>query len=275
MFITWVDITFVVVGLGIMALALWRRRRELPAKSAPPNSWAELVLTLIALAATAVGPNVLVIATTPGMPSMAELARPVLIPSVTIIWVVLATAIALKRGRLVNRLWTGIWAGAATTAVLDAIRLTGFHLGWMPGNMPRMFGVMLLDRMAEGPTTYSDIIGSLYHYWVGACFGLTYCLLAGRARWWVGLIWGLLIELGMMTTPPMVVAMDTGYFGLKFGFGLLGTSLVAHIAFGAALGLVCARYIHHKGSIVLLLRRQRPSDSVEEQLRTSEPITSQ
>lgn len=275
MFITWVDMTFVIVGLIIVALALWCRLREPPVRSAPPNSWVELVLTLIALGATAVGPNVLVVATTPGMPSMAELVKPVLIPAIITIWVVLAVAIALNQERLTNRLWTGIWVGAATTAALDAIRLTGFHFGWMPGNMPRMFGVMLLDRMAEGPTVYSDIIGSFYHYWVGACFGLTYCLFAGRARWWVGLIWGLLIEVGMMTTPPMVVAMDTGYFGLKFGIGLLGTSLMAHIAYGTALGLVCARYVHHKGSILSVLRRQRPSDSVEEHLRTSGPAMSQ
>ncbi len=138
---------------------------------------------------------------------------------------------------------------ATASGILDAVRLSGFHLGLMPGNMPRMFGVMILDRMAEGPTLGSDLVGYLYHYWVGACFGLTYTLLAGRPRWWGGVIWGLVIEIGMMVTPPMVIAMDTGYFGSKVGPGLFFTSLTAHVAFGIALGLLAERFVHHKGSI--------------------------
>lgn len=116
-----------------------------------------------------------------------------------------------------------------------------------------MFGVLILDQMALGPSTLSDFVGYVYHYWVSACFGLTYALLVGRFRWWGGLIWGLIIELGMMTTPPMVVAMDTGYFGLKKGYGLLTVSLTAHIVYGIALGLLMERYVRHRGSIFKLL----------------------
>jgi hypothetical protein len=124
----------------------------------------------------------------------------------------------------------------------------------MPGNMPRMFGVLLLDRMVLGPSTWSDFIGYVYHYWVSACFGLTYTLVCGRTRWWGGLIWGLIIEVGMMTTPPMVVAMDTGFFGLKKGYGVLGVSLTAHIIYGIMLGILLERYVQHKGSIFLILK---------------------
>mgnify|MGYP001600045870 FL=1 len=53
----------------------------------------------------------------------------------------------------------------------------------------------------------------------------------------------------------MVVAMDTGYFGLKFGPGLLATSLTAHVALGVVLGMLAERYVRHKGSILGLLRR--------------------
>jgi hypothetical protein len=57
----------------------------------------------------------------------------------------------------------------------------------------------------------------------------------------------------MMMTPPMVVAMDTGYFGLKQGYGLLTVSLTAHIVYGIALGLLLERYVRHAGSIFKLL----------------------
>src|SRR3989304_3587325 len=61
---------------------------------------------------------------------------------------------------------------------------------------------------------------------------------AGLARsGWAGLRSGLIIEAGMMTPPPMVVAMDTGYFGLKLGRGLLNGvfigSLIPHISYEA------------------------------------------
>lgn len=119
--------------------------------------------------------------------------------------------------------------------------------------MPRMFGVLILDRMALGPSLGSDVLGYVYHYWVGACFGLAYTLLAGRVRWWGGLVWGLIVEIGMMVTPPMVVAMDTGYFGVKFGPGLFGTSLTAHVAFGIVLGLLAERHVVHRGTLPALL----------------------
>jgi hypothetical protein len=121
-----------------------------------------------------------------------------------------------------------------------------------------MFGVLIFDTMATGPTPLSDVVGGLYHYWVSACFGLTYALICGRTRWWGGLLWGLLIEVGMMSTPPMVVAMDTGYFGLKLGHGILNGvfigSLIPHIAYGMALGVLMERYVAHQGSVVRLLR---------------------
>jgi len=68
----------------------------------------------------------------------------------------------------------------------------------------------------------------------------------------------LIIEVGMMTTPPMVIAMDTGYFGLKLGRGLLNGvfigSLIPHISYGVILGLLLERYVRHSGTIFAVLR---------------------
>jgi hypothetical protein len=249
MLITWVDVSFVLAGLAFVLAGLYGRRIVPEPGSAPPLTWAELALTLAALAVAAVGPNILVVALTPGMPEMPLLAKYVLVPSLALMGAVWAWALAAPLPRLSNRILTGVYAGAAATAVLDVVRLTGFSLGLMPGNMPRMFGVLLLDQMALGPSTASDLVGYLYHYWVGGCFGLAYTLLVGRTRWWGALIWALIIEVGMMTTPPMVVAMDTGYFGLKKGPGLLAVSFVAHVAYGVAMGLLIERYVRSQGHL--------------------------
>jgi len=246
-----VDLLFPAAGI-LTTVAALRRKPQPRQERLPPASAGELIATAAALACVAVGPNILVVALTPGMPDMHVLARSVLIPSVMIIAIIGFASRSLGLHRLANRLWTGAWAGAAATGMLDAVRLTGFSFGLMPGNMPRMFGVLILNTMATGPSVLSDIIGYLYHFWVGACFGLTLTLLCGKVRWWVGLVWALIIELGMMTTPPMVVAMDTGYFGLKFGPGLFIVSLMAHIVYGIFLGLLLAKYTAHHGHILQL-----------------------
>lgn len=258
MLITPIDLLFVLVGLVIMAVGFARHRTVPAPEPGPPVSLLELVLTGLAAIPAAIGPNVLVVALTPGMPGMPLLVRWALLPSIFLLAVVWAAAAGFGLTRLTNRIWTGIWVGFATTAALDVLRLISFSLGLLPGNMPRMFGVLILDTMALGPTPLSDLVGSLYHYWVSACFGLTYTLLCGRTRWWGGLIWGLIIEVGMMTTPPMVIAMDTGYFGLKLGKGLLNGvfigSLIPHISYGIALGLLLERYTWHPGSVLTLIK---------------------
>lgn len=247
------DILFVSAGIVVSIFAL-RRKNTGEIISLPSFTISEMLLTIIGLVIAAIGPNVLIVALTPGLVEMPFLAANVLLPSV-ILWVVITIiAKVTKRDRLYNRLIVGAWIGAASTGFLDVIRLTGFHLGYMPGNMPRMFGVLIMDTMATGPTPLSDLLGSLYHYWVGACFGLTLTLIGGKVKWWWGLIWGLIIEIGMMTTPPMVVAMDTGYFGSKFGPGLFVVSLLAHIALGIVMGLLAEKYVLHKGNIFHLAK---------------------
>ena len=258
MLVTPIDLVFVAAGLGIVVWVLRRRWTPPPVAPAPSGSLGELVLTAVALVPAAIGPNVLVVALTPGMPGMPILVRWALIPSIVLLGIV--WAVAWKRGydRLTNRIWTGLWVGFATTAALDVFRLTSFMLGLLPGNLPRMFGVLILDTMATGPTPLSDLVGALYHYWVSACFGLAYALIMGRTRWWGGLVWALIIEVGMMVTPPMVIAMDTGYFGLKLGRGLLNGvfigSLIPHISYGIALGLLLERYLRHDGTLFAVLR---------------------
>ncbi|MEX1999597.1 MAG: hypothetical protein WD934_07900 [Gemmatimonadales bacterium] len=261
MLFTWLDVAFVVFGLSVAGYGLWRRKTVPAPATPPPGTRGELILTLLALAPAAVGPNILVLALTPGMPGMPTLVRFALLPSLGLLLVVWLAARARGYARLVNRIEAGVWIGFVATAGLDVLRLASFQFGLLPGNLPRMFGVLILDRMALGPSLASDAVGSLYHYWVSACFGLTYALLLGRTRWWGGLIWGLIIEIGMMTTPPMVVAMGSGYFGLALGKGILNGvfigSLIPHISYGIVLGLLLERYLAHRGTIFAVVRGAR------------------
>lgn len=258
MLFTWLDVAFVAAGLAFIAYGLWRRPSVPPSVPAPPSTRGELALTLLALIPAAVGPNILVVALTPGMPGMPMLVRFALLPSLGLLLLVWLAARAKRYARLVNRIEAGVWIGFSATAALDVLRLASFQFGLLPGNLPRMFGVLILDRMALGPSLASDAVGSLYHYWVSASFGLAYALLIGRTRWWGGLIWGLIIEIGMMTTPPMVVAMGAGYFGMAQGRGLLNGvflgSLIPHVFYGIVLGLLLERYLAHRGTIVALIR---------------------
>ncbi len=251
-----VELLFAAGALAATGIALARRRRVPPAATLPPAaSLGELILTVGALLVAAVGPNILVVALTPEMPEMPELARYALLPSLVLLGTLWLLGFWQRLMRLTNCIWVGIWIGAAATGVLDAIRFTGFHHDQMPGNMPRMFGVLILDRMALGPALGSDILGYACHYWVGACFGLTYMLIAGPMHWWGSLVWGLIIEVGMMVTPPMVVARDTGYFGLKFGLGLLVTNFIAHMAYRIVLGMLGERFVAHQGSVLGLIKQ--------------------
>ncbi|MBI3637823.1 MAG: hypothetical protein HY216_16645, partial [Candidatus Rokubacteria bacterium] len=123
MLVTPIDLAFVAAGLAIVVWALRRRWTPPPAAPAPPASRGELVLTALALVPAAVGPNVLVVALTPGMPGMPALVRWALIPSAILLVVVWAIAHARGYDRLTNRIWTGLWVGAAATAALDFFRL--------------------------------------------------------------------------------------------------------------------------------------------------------
>ena len=58
----------------------------------------------------------------------------------------------------------GALAGATATIALEAIRYSGFSMGFMPGNLPELMGVLLFDRFALGPTTASTLAGFAYHF---------------------------------------------------------------------------------------------------------------
>lgn len=151
---------------------------------------------------------------------------------------------------LYERIVIGLGAGAIATVALDFFRELGVIHGWLPTDTSILFG-----KMIAGPTaslTAILVTGFIYHFLNGANFGIFYTLVVGKARWYWAIVWGLVVELGMMTLPPMGPL--AGPFGSKTGRpALFLITLVAHIAFGLVLGLLTQHWLRYRGSIIKVL----------------------
>jgi hypothetical protein len=195
---------------------------------------------LILLAAASISPLIFPLAES-GRSSMDVLAKVALLPSIAVIGVFLGF-LYRRNDPLARLAIVGLGAGAVATVALEAVRLPGFWLGFMPGNLPRLMGVLLLDQFATGPTLRSDIAGWAYHFWNGASFGLIYVLVFGTCRRWVGAVYGVLLGFGFMLSP-VVASLGVGFLGLEFSRGFPVTVTFAHAAFGGILGWLSARLV--------------------------------
>lgn len=145
---------------------------------------------------------------------------------------------------LYRRIVVGLTMGAVATVALDAVREAGVIHGWLPGDSPVMFG-----RMATGSSNFASFYpaGLFVHYLNGASFGLVYAFVFGKrntarnAVLWAT-AWALVLELGMMTLPPM--APMVGPFGVGFAWPqLFLLTFVAHVFFGVTLGLLVQHFL--------------------------------
>lgn len=174
-----------------------------------------------------------------GYATLHDLALFAVVPSIA----ALATMRVVARrsqpaiARVISR---GAVAGALATLALEAVRYTGFRLGFMPGNLPQLMGVLLLDRFALGPSTSSDLAGFAYHFWNGAAFGIIFTAVASTTSILWPVAYGLAIGVGFLVSP-VVQSLGVGLFGRDFGWQFAATVLTAHAAFGATLGTLLER----------------------------------
>lgn len=155
---------------------------------------------------------------------------------------------------LFRRIVVGLGAGVIGTIALDAARQAGVIHGWLPGDTPVMFGQLVTGPGASFALFYP--VGLFVHYMNGANFGLFYAFVWGKhgsyrkAALW-GTIWFLIVELGMMTLPPM--GPMTGLFGIGFSWpGLFLVTLVAHILAGLTVGLLTELWLTERDRLWLL-----------------------
>ncbi|PJB81350.1 MAG: hypothetical protein CO090_03340 [Acidobacteria bacterium CG_4_9_14_3_um_filter_49_7] len=210
----------------------------------------KILLILVALLAAGVSPN-LFVAAQAGHSTLHHLALVILLPSLFVLAVVYGLARLWGFTDVHHQMSNGIIAGLVATLGLELVRQIGFHMGGMPGDMPKLLGVLLFNRFAQGPSLLSNIAGYAYHFWNGAAFGVIFSLIFGRGRVWLGTFFGVLIGIGFMVSP-VAIALGVGYFGIDFGWGFAATVTLAHIAYGLLLGLVIHRL--NTGAFSLLSR---------------------
>ncbi len=204
----------------------------------------ELILSLAILALAGLAPNLFPVAQA-GYAKLSVLGKTVLLPSIVLMVGIVALAMRVGYGRLVNRTLAGAAAGVLATVGLEIVRATSFHFGGMPGDMPRLLGVLLTDRFMQGPSVGSDLLGWGYHFWNGAAFGIIFTVVLGRRslRW--AELYGQLIGFGFLLSPA-VKSLGIGFMGFDMP-AMPVTVVLAHIAYSAILCLLTNRWVRSDG----------------------------
>ncbi len=215
------------------------------------NDYKKIVLSMIALLAASISPNLFVISQA-GYAQLSDLAISVLLPSIAVLIIVFILSIVFELRDLNKQLRNGFLAGLIGTIGLEIVRETGFQLGGMPGDLPKLMGVLLLNQFATGPDTVSNIAGWSYHFWNGAAFGIIYSIILGKGKIWAGTLYGIIIGIGFMMSP-VVIALGVGEFGTDFGLGFPATVTVAHIVFGSILGWLLYRWNDSNSNILITI----------------------
>lgn len=209
------------------------------------KDWLTLILTGVSLALASVGPLIFPIAES-GSSTLGGLALHWMVPAIGLLAIIAIAA--HKRAPLISRsiLW-GALAGILATVGLEVVRSIGFHLGYMPGSLPKLMGVLLLNQFMTGPTVMSNLAGWGYHFWNGASFGIVYVLFLGTRRRWAAIPYALVIGTIFMLSP-VVRSLGIGSFGLEFSMGFPVVVYLAHLAFGLLLGWLSGRFLQGQPS---------------------------
>jgi len=220
----------------------------------------ELGLTILVIVLSGVSASLLIFAPL-GIISYAEYRDFLIIPSVIAVFAIGILARS-KFPRLTNRLFVGMGAGAIASFALEAIRIPGYMFAkWLPmDSMISLPGLLLTEKIISlgevkqvimqsgvAMNLYSApldafMAGALWHFWNGATFGIIYALIIGKGKWWYGMIWAFIIEIGMMLAPYLIIM--KGPFGIEHmeGYNLFVITLIAHLAFGAVLGILVQKW---------------------------------
>lgn len=170
------------------------------------------------------------------------------LPFVYLPALVILAGIALYSKRnypeLYRRIGVGVGAGLVATIGLDTLRQMGVIYGWLPSDTPMLFGKIVTGG---APFAVTLSAGLVVHYLNGANFGLFYAFVWGkRASYRSAVLWAIgwltIVEVGMMTLPPM--APMVGPFGIRYAWpALFLITLGAHWLFAIMLGLLVQTFL--------------------------------
>jgi hypothetical protein len=151
--------------------------------------------------------------------------------------------------------WTG-WAifGFVGTVVLTGIMVGAQLLGWTRMDLPMMLGTIFTERIER-----ARVIGVAAHLAAGQGFALLYALAfarLGHSGLLVGGLFGLVHGVAALTVivpflpgihprmaaersgPDLSTLEPPGLFALNYGVSTPAVALVAHVAYGAVLGIL-------------------------------------
>lgn len=218
----------------------------------------ELALSLLLLLSVGIAPN-LFPADLAGVAKLSWTGKVILLPSIALFFLIVIVATVRGHTRLTNRAWAGVVAGLVGTLGLEVIRATSFRLGGMPGDMPRLLGVLLTDRFMMGPNLGSDLLGWAYHFWNGVAFAVIFAVIFGRRPLKWSVVYAQLIGLGLLA-GPVVKSFGIGPFGSEMP-AMPATVVLAHLVFGLLMGRVLQRRLRDGSWLLAPLLDRSPSAS--------------
>ena len=205
----------------------------------------ELILSGLALLLAGTSPNIFPAAQA-GLAPMSALGLGLVLPTAFLLCAVAGVAAWRGHRRLYNRLLAGAAAGFVATFGLEAVRGISFHVfEGMPGDLPRLLGVLLMDRFMLGPSVLSDVVGWTYHFWNGASFGIIFAVLFPRRSILWALVYAQVIGIGFLLSPA-VESLGIGFMGLEMP-SMPATVALSHLAYGLILGALCHRWVRDAG----------------------------
>jgi hypothetical protein len=137
----------------------------------------------------------------------------------------------------VKRLLLGVAFGIAATAAYDLVRLilqTALPVDFNAFANHARFGELITDQPRT--TTIAKVVGWGYHISNGLTFALCYALVAGRARWFWGVLYAMVLQTLMVLMYPTAFGVSRG------NEDFLIISFSGHATYGAVLGVLNRRF---------------------------------
>ena len=152
--------------------------------------------------------------------------------------------------------WAG-WMlfGLLATAVLTSIMIVAQLVGWTRLDLPLVLGTMLTPD-----PDHARVVGFFMHLVIGQAFALGYTAafaLLDRSTWWLGALFALVhAAVALTILVPLLPGVHPrmasnraglaahseleppGLLALNYGIETPAVAIVAHLAFGVALGLL-------------------------------------
>jgi hypothetical protein len=152
------------------------------------------------------------------------------------------------------------WAGWALFGLVATAALTVIMTAAQLGGLSRLDLPLILGTLVTEDPDRARVAGFVIHLVVGQGFALGYAAafaLLGIATWWLGALLGLLhVAVALSVLMPLLVGIHPrmasgragpgstavleppGLLGLNYGTQTPAVAIVAHVAYGVALGLL-------------------------------------